>query len=96
MLILPDKLNVYLHKACPYYLLVSEEKEEEEPEDTGLDDWEAMASDEEKGEYLLENRMIKCSEISASFVVKNWVVFLVVKIVQVSSVAHCEPRGVLV
>lgn len=25
-----------------------EEKEEEEPEDTGLDDWEAMASDEEK------------------------------------------------
>ncbi|KAJ6667454.1 hypothetical protein lerEdw1_016575 [Lerista edwardsae] len=35
-------------KACPYYLLVSEEREEEEPEDTGLDDWEAMASDEEK------------------------------------------------
>ncbi|XP_066477063.1 eukaryotic translation initiation factor 5B [Tiliqua scincoides] len=27
---------------------VSEEKEEEEPEDPGLDDWEAMASDEEK------------------------------------------------
>ncbi|XP_062982344.1 eukaryotic translation initiation factor 5B [Elgaria multicarinata webbii] len=27
---------------------VSEEKEEEEPEDPGLDDWEAMASDEER------------------------------------------------
>ncbi|XP_048349140.1 eukaryotic translation initiation factor 5B [Sphaerodactylus townsendi] len=27
---------------------VSEEKEEEEPEDAGLDDWEAMASDEER------------------------------------------------
>ncbi|XP_044289716.1 eukaryotic translation initiation factor 5B isoform X3 [Varanus komodoensis] len=27
---------------------VLEEKEEEEPEDTGLDDWEAMASDEER------------------------------------------------
>ncbi|XP_053162190.1 eukaryotic translation initiation factor 5B isoform X2 [Hemicordylus capensis] len=27
---------------------VSEEKEEEEPEDTGLDDWEAMVSDEER------------------------------------------------
>uniref|UniRef100_A0A8C5SU27 Eukaryotic translation initiation factor 5B n=1 Tax=Laticauda laticaudata TaxID=8630 RepID=A0A8C5SU27_LATLA len=30
-----------------YYCLVSEEKEEE-PEDGGLDDWEAMASDEER------------------------------------------------
>nr|XP_028583715.1 eukaryotic translation initiation factor 5B [Podarcis muralis] len=27
---------------------VSEEREEEEPEDTGLDDWEAMVSDEER------------------------------------------------
>ncbi|XP_061482853.1 eukaryotic translation initiation factor 5B [Rhineura floridana] len=27
---------------------VSEEKEEDEPEDTGLDDWEAMVSDEER------------------------------------------------
>lgn len=41
--------------------LVSEEKEEEEEmEDTGLDDWEAMVSDEdgEKGGHVNTKRML--------------------------------------
>lgn len=43
-----------------YHCLVSEEKEEE-PEDAGLDDWEAMASDEEreKGKFLKKNGILQ-------------------------------------
>nr|XP_056717670.1 eukaryotic translation initiation factor 5B [Euleptes europaea] len=41
--VIPEKEEITL-QAEP----VSEEKEDEEPEDAGLDDWEAMASDEER------------------------------------------------
>lgn len=62
--------------------LVSEEKEEEEEtEDAGLDDWEAMVSDEdgEKGGHVNTKQMfflIKrflCAELFVSF--KNNIVF---------------------